>query len=648
VIGFVRTHGRRRTEQAIGGLEIVPGHQAGGHDGTGRMDLDAVLARRPAVVLVDDFGQHAEAISSLRDAGIDVISTVDVCDLDRAADTVAEFTGRPPTTTVPDAALGEADDIRFVDNSPEALRKRLGHGNIYPAGQAGAARAGLFSTASLAALREIGLRVVAETLAAPGSTRPHQPLDVLVAVAAGAPADALLQRGVRLARPSGATCTVLALARPGRAPTEDKAAAVRSAVNDAGAALMVRESRDDAATIAQAVRDCGARHLVLAGTAARLLERWRLSLAERLADQLPDVHLHITASQAGSAGRSAEGANSPAGVPDTGLGRARGAVRVYLGYAAGCGTTTAMLEEAARRRSRGSDVVVAAVDCHGREAVSAALQGLEATGDGATLDTDAVLARRPDVACIDDLAALDGRGETRLSAARRLADAGITVIATAHIGSMQGSGTGGGPLDDEAVLAFADEIELVDAPPSVLAGRIRRGELIPAAEIEQALRTDYAPETLGVLREQAFTIVAEHADRRRAAYRRGVTASSQARPVILACAAPLAGMEPLIRRAAALAAHLAGDFLVAVVPPSPLPPDLERLLASYGALTSQLGGQFAMLQGAPAAALTTLAKQHRVTEILLARHAGGHAGRHPILRELASSAHGAEVHVLPV
>ena len=71
-------------------------------------------------------------------------------------------------------------------------------------------------------------------------------------------------------------------------------------------------------------------------------------------------------------------------------------------------------------------------------------------------------------------------------------------------------------------------------------------------------------------------------------------------------------------------------------------------LASYGALTSQFGGQFAMLQGAPAAALTTFAKQHRVTEILLARHAGGHAGRHPILRELASRAHGAEVHLLPV
>ena len=270
------------------------------------------------------------------------------------------------------------------------------------------------------------------------------------------------------------------------------------------------------------------------------------------------------------------------------------------------------------------------------------------TGDGATLDTDAVLARRPEVACIDDLAALDAGGETRLAAARQLADAGITVIATAHIRSMRSGDPGSGPLDEEEVLASADEIELVDAPPSVLADRIRRGELVPAAEIEQALRTGYAPETLGELREQAFTIVAEHADRRLAAYRRGFTAGSQQRPVILACAAPLAGMEPLIRRAAALAAHVAGEFLVAVVPPSPLARDLERLLASYATLTSQLGGQFAVLQGAPAAALTAFAQQRWVTEMLMARHAGGHVGRHPVLREVAYMARGAEVHVLPV
>ena len=89
------------------------------------MDLDAVRARKPGVVLVDDFGWHATAIGVLRDAGIDVISTVDVRDLERTADEVRQITGQPAAATVPDAALAAADEIRFLDNSPEALRKRL-------------------------------------------------------------------------------------------------------------------------------------------------------------------------------------------------------------------------------------------------------------------------------------------------------------------------------------------------------------------------------------------------------------------------------------------------------------------------------------------------------------------------------------------
>jgi two-component system, OmpR family, sensor histidine kinase KdpD len=96
----------------------------------------------------------------------------------------------------------------------------------------------------------------------------------------------------------------------------------------------------------------------------------------------------------------------------------------YLGYAPGCGITSAMLEEARRRRSRGADVVVATVDCHGREGVSAALEGLEVIGNGTSLDTGAVLARHPEVVCIDDLSAADPSGESRFAAARQLADAG--------------------------------------------------------------------------------------------------------------------------------------------------------------------------------------------------------------------------------
>jgi NitT/TauT family transport system ATP-binding protein len=653
VVGFAQTRGRPRTAEAIGGLEIVAPRQGSGAGADGRpgraeMDLAAVLTRRPAVVLADDFGQHAAAIGSLRDAGIDVISTVDVCDLERAADAVQQITGLRPEVMVSDAALAEADEIRFLDNSPESLRKRLGHGNIYPAGQADEALDGLFRTANLAALREIGLRVVAETLTAPDTAMQREAPDVLIAVADPGQADALVQRGIRLARRSSGKCTVLAVRPPAGALSADGTARVRSAAGDAGAAVIVREGRDTAATISQAVREIGAWHLVIAAPTTGLLQRWRPSLIERLADQLPDVHLHITAGQARPSGVSADGKDAADGVPDATRAQVRGVVRVYLGYAAGCGITTAMLTEAGRRRSRGADVIVAAVDCQGREGVNAALQGLELVGDGTVLNADAVMARHPEVACIDDLAAIDASGESRFAAARRLADAGITVVATVHLASLRENDEAADDgLGEAAVFARADEIELVDAPPSLLGDRVRRGEIVPAAEIEQAMRTDYAPGRLGAMREQAFTIVAEHADRRLAGYRRGVTASSEARPSILACAAPRAGMEPLVRRSAALAAQVAGDFLVAVVAPETPPADLAQLLAGYAALTAQLGGQFATLQGSPAAALAAFADQHQVTEMVLARTAGARPGRHRIMRELARTAGDAEVHVLP-
>jgi len=727
VVGLARSRGRPRTAEAIGGLEVIPPRppnadggdggadaDGGGADADAReeMDLDAVLARKPAVVLVDDFGQNLAAIRSLRDAGIDVISTVDVADLERAAETVQQITGQPAAATVSDAALAAADEIRFLDNSPEALRKRLGHGNIYPVAEAAHALDGPFRTENLAALREIGLRVVAETLAAPGAVRQRESQDVLVAVTAPAQADALLQRGVRLARRSSATCTLLVLGTHAGGLPGEVTEHIKSAAADAGAAVIVRQGRDAAEVIGQAVHETGARNLVMAAPPAGLRERWRPGLVERVADELLDIHLHITA---GPASRAAAGVSSPsaangaaaaaaAATANGGNGgnggngsagsRARGAIRVYLGYAPGCGITTAMLEEARRRKSRGSDVVVAAVDCRGREGVSALLEGLELVGDGATLDTDAVLARHPEVACVDDLAAVDASGESRFAAARRLADAGITIVGTVHLthlrttavpagpapaspapaspgaSSAQPTGAGAssaqptgaaassaGPAgavaassapDETAALALADEIELVDAPPSELADRVRRGEVVPPAEAAHALQTDYGPESLGALREQAFTIVAEHADRQLIAYRHGaLPPGGEAAPAILACAAPRPGMEPLIRWSAALAARLAGEFRVAVVPPSPPPADSDQLLAGYSALTAQLGGQFAVLRGAPAAALTAYAREHHVTEMVLARGPGTAGGRHLVLRDLAHRAGDIDVHVLP-
>jgi NitT/TauT family transport system ATP-binding protein len=635
VIGFVETHNRPHTMEAVGGLETVP-------LADGQLDLTAVLARKPDVALVDDLGRNAVPIEALRSAGIHVVSTVDLGDVQRVATEVEAVTGRPAPGRVTDDVLAGIDALQFVDSSPEALRKRLKHGNIYPPDQIDAAMATEFQPGRLAALREIGLRLVAESVSGPAEPRAPSPQDVLVATWRPEQVEGLVQRGVRLARRRGARCWVLAL---GQQRPEVVAERVEAAANAAGASVMVRESRDPVAAIISAVQELNARHLVLAVPAAGLIERLRGTVLERLAGQLPDVHLHIEAAPAPEAPPEAE-PGSRGAQP-----RRRGAIRVYLGYAPGCGTTTAMLEEANRRKARGSDVVIGAVDARDREDVVAELEHLELIGDGATLDTAAVLARRPEVVCVDDLTAGTTSAERRFVAARRLADAGITVVGTVQLGKLGGAPESGAAvfLDEGVLLALADEIELVDVPPSILVDRVRRGLIIPQDQIGRALESTFSAEVLRAERERAFRIVAEHGERHLAAYSgeagpAAELAGSDRQPSILACAAPWPGMEPLIRRSAALAAQVDGLFRVAAVRLGEAGED--TVLASYAAMTEQLGGEFVTLAGpAPAVALAQYARQRQVTELVLSRAVP--AGRYPLLRELARLVRDAELHVLP-
>jgi NitT/TauT family transport system ATP-binding protein len=665
VIGFADTHGRQHTIEAIGGLETVPPEDD-------HMNLAAVLARKPAVALVDDLGRHAAAIEALRSAGIHVISTANVADVRPVAAEVEAVTGELAPGTITDGALAGVDALQFVDSSPEALRKRLGHGNIYPPDRIEAAMRTEFQPARLAALREIGLRLVATQSTGPGADSPaaarqRGPQDVLVAVWRPDQVEMLVQQGVRLARRRGARCCVLALSQPkpgSQALTEALSERVEVAATAGGATVVLRESRDAGAAIISAVQELRARHLVLAVPSAGLFERWRGTLIERLAEQLPGVHLHIqTAVGAHSANAAETGADRDA---DLSAQHRRGAIRVYLGYAPGCGTTTAMLEEANRRAARGSDVVVGAVDAADREDVTAELEHLETIGDGSTLDTAAVLARHPEVVCIDDLTAGTTSAERRFVAARRLADAGVSVVGTVQLGKL-GDASEGGPaafLDQTALLALADEIELVDVPPSILADRVRRGQIVPPDQVPSALATTFAPETLRAERERAFRLVADHGERRLPAYT-GESAEYEPdrQPSIVACAAPWAGMEPLIRRSAALAAHVDGQFRTAAVRPShpatarpgaahpgiaqPGTPD-DSLLAAYGDLTEQLGGEFVTLTApSPAPALAEYASKRQATELVLSRTHPSPAGRHPVLRELAKLAADVELHVLP-
>ena len=175
VVGFVETHGRKLTEQAIGSLEVIPRLEV---EYRGKvmedMDLDTVLARHPQVVLVDELAhtnvpglRHAkryEDVEEILDAGIDVITTVNVQHLESVKDLAERITGIPVRETLPDQVLDNADEIQFIDISPEALRKRMRHGNIYSPEKIDTALANFFRPGNLAALREIALRLVAQTV----------------------------------------------------------------------------------------------------------------------------------------------------------------------------------------------------------------------------------------------------------------------------------------------------------------------------------------------------------------------------------------------------------------------------------------------------------------------------------------------------
>jgi NitT/TauT family transport system ATP-binding protein len=656
VIGYADTHDRPHTVEALGGLETVP--PADDH-----MDLSGVLARKPEVALVDNLARHAAPIEALRSAGIHVISTANVADVREVAKDVEAVTGAIAGGAITDAILASVDALQFVDSSPEALRKRLSHGNIFPPDRIEAALESEFQPARLAALREIGLRLVASHLAgpdaeSPAAVRQRGPQDVVVAVWRAEQVEQLVQHGVRLARRRGVHCCVVAVSQPGgsaQQASETLAARVEVAATAGGASVMFRDSRDPAAAIISATQELNARHLVLGVPSAGLFERWRGSLLERLAAQLPAAHLHVqTGDRVRSDTQEGNGADSVAVRPQP---PRRGAVRVYLGYAPGCGITTAMLEEANRRAARGSDVVVGAVNGRDREDIAAELEELELIGDGSTLDTAAVLARRPEVVCIDDLTAGTTTAERRFAAAKRLAEAGLTVVATVQLGKLGGDPAGGEAalLDKTALFALADEIELVDVPPPILIDRVRRGQIVPADHVASALATTFAPETLRAERESAFRLVAEHGERRLLAYS-GESAEygPDRQPSIVACAAPWPGMEPLIRRSAALAAEVDGQFRVAVVRPAQSataqPGTAEHvLLAEYGALTEQLGGEFATLTAAsPASALAEYARERQATELVLSRTHQRPAGRYPVLRDLARLASDVELHLLPV
>lgn len=173
VIGFVETHRRVQTQEQIGALEIVP-RQKIAYRGVQleEMDTEAIIARRPQVALIDELAhtnvagskhpKRYQDVQAILEAGIDVITTLNVQHLESMNDLVASITGVQVRETLPDRILDQADDIELVDIAPDALRQRMKHGNIYSAERIETALHNFFREGNLTALRELALRITAE------------------------------------------------------------------------------------------------------------------------------------------------------------------------------------------------------------------------------------------------------------------------------------------------------------------------------------------------------------------------------------------------------------------------------------------------------------------------------------------------------
>jgi two-component system sensor histidine kinase KdpD len=234
VATFVEAHGRQHTEDRIGALPVLPrkriGYRGGEFD---ELDVEAVLSRRPEVALVDELAHsnipgsvHAKRwqdVEQLLAAGIDVISTVNIQHLESVNDVVEAITGVPQRETVPDSMVRAAEQIELVDMTPEALRRRLAHGNVYQSDKIQAALSNYFRPGNLTALRELALLWLADSveeglqkyreqhgIAATWETKER----VVIALTGGPEGEVLIRRAARIAaRTTGGDLLAVHIAR---------------------------------------------------------------------------------------------------------------------------------------------------------------------------------------------------------------------------------------------------------------------------------------------------------------------------------------------------------------------------------------------------------------------------------------------------
>lgn len=325
-VALVETHGRVNTAAQLEGLELVP-RRTIDYRGTQftEMDIDAVLARHPEVALVDELAhtnvpgsrnaRRAEDVDELLAAGIDVITTVNIQHLESLNDVVTQITGITQRETVPDAIVRAADQIELVDMDPEAIRRRMAHGNIYSGEKIDAALRNYFRHGNLAALRELALLWVAdrvdEGLARyredQSIRRTWQTRDrVVVALSGGPEGAALLRRGARVAHKGagGDLIAVYVARQDGLVHTDRRELAdQRRLVEDLQGTFVTLTGDDPAQVLLEYAQKVNATSVVVGNTRSSRWQRlFRTPVDRQVIAGAGDIDVHVVSHDWSSTG----------------------------------------------------------------------------------------------------------------------------------------------------------------------------------------------------------------------------------------------------------------------------------------------------------------------------------------------------------
>ncbi|WP_042416619.1 sensor histidine kinase [Streptacidiphilus anmyonensis] len=329
-----------------------------------------------------------------------------------------------------------------------------------------------------------------------------------------------------------------------------------------------------------------------------------------------------------------------------------GRLKVYLGAAPGVGKTFRMLDEAHRRAARGTDVVIGLVEAHGRPRTEERLAGLEAVprlereyrGARFTeMDTDAVLARRPEVAVIDELAHTNipgGRYAKRWQDVEELLAAGIDVLTTVNVQHLESlndvvqkiTGVPQRETVPDEVVRRADQIELVDMPPEGLRRRMVHGNVYGPEKVDAALSNYFRVGNLTALRELALLWVAGRVDEGLQRYRaeHGIGGVWETKERVVVALTGGSEGETLIRRAARIAARSAGGELLAVhvARSDGLTDASPAALAAQRQLVESIGGSYHSVVGDHVpTALLDFARAENATQLVLGTSRRGRLSR---------------------